>query len=42
MVQLLSGIAMALVIGWNWRQPAWARAIQARFVTLVRIPEKHD
>ena len=42
MVQLLIGIAIGIVIGWNWPQPAWARGIQAGFVKLVRIPEKHD
>ncbi|BCU05577.1 hypothetical protein [Allochromatium tepidum] len=42
MVQILIGIAIGIVIGWNWPQPAWARALQARFVKLVRIPEKHD
>lgn len=42
MVQLLIGIAIGLVIGWNVPQPLWARALQARFVKLVRIPEKHD
>lgn len=42
MVQILIGIVIGLVIGWNVPQPAWARAIQARFVKLVHIPEKHD
>ncbi len=42
MVRLLIGIAIGLLIGWNWPQPLWAKSLQARFVRLVHIPEKHD
>jgi|GEM_PF-3241998 len=42
MVQILIGIAIGIVIGWNWPQPAWARALQARFLKLVHLPERHD
>ena len=42
MVQLLIGIAIGLLIGWNWPQPFWARRLQERFVMLVRVPDKRD
>ncbi|WP_281352057.1 hypothetical protein [Caldichromatium japonicum] len=42
MIQLLLGLVIGVVIGWNWPQPAWARSLQERFVKLVRTPEPRD
>lgn len=36
MIQLLLGLVIGIVIGWNWTQPPWARSLQTRFVNLVR------
>lgn len=29
-------IAIGIVIGWNWQQPAWARSIQDKVVSSIR------
>lgn len=38
MVQLLIGLVIGILIGWNWAQPAWAKSLQVKFVNLVRSP----
>ena len=38
MIQMLIGIVIGILIGWNWAQPPWARNIQTRLVKLVRVP----
>ncbi|EXJ13824.1 hypothetical protein [Imhoffiella purpurea] len=35
MLALLLGIIVGVIIGWNWPQPVWAKAIQSRFVNFV-------
>ncbi|WP_276611703.1 hypothetical protein [Thiorhodococcus mannitoliphagus] len=37
MTQMLIGLAIGIVIGWNWQQPAWAKRLQFKFVNLVRV-----
>ncbi|WP_280818815.1 hypothetical protein [Thiorhodococcus minor] len=37
MTQMLIGLAIGIVVGWNWEQPAWAKGLQAKFVKLVRV-----
>ncbi|WP_274600201.1 hypothetical protein [Thiocystis violacea] len=36
MIQLLIGLVIGILIGWNWTQPPWAKRLQASFVNLVR------
>ncbi len=42
MAQLLLGVVIGIIIGWNWPQPAWARALRERVVKLARLPERQD
>lgn len=43
MTQMLIGLVIGIVIGWNWEQPAWAKNLQVKFVNLVRVsPDKSD
>lgn len=36
MLKILFWIAVGIVIGWNLRQPAWAKQIQDRVVSVVK------
>ncbi len=36
MISALLILAIGIIIGWNWPQPAWAREIQDKVVDWVR------
>ena len=36
MFELLIGVVIGLVVGWNLPQPAWARNIQERITSIFR------
>ncbi len=38
MIQMLIGLVIGILIGWNWVQPPWARTIQTRIVNTIRTP----
>ena len=36
MLDIILWIAVGAFVGWNFPQPSWARAIQARITTLIK------